>query len=177
MHVIRAEEQGNIEAKDSESDEEDVDGLQQAWENLKSSENYLCKENIFELAKTFRVTDGKWIFSAPTGEEADYLWSLVAKGIANGSTLASEAKISVKQNSDAFEHVVCIYNNNFLNKEQVYESERTIRSLGIKCPMHYKPDVFTCLGVYENNQWNLAPSIYTSNFDDITNQFIIEEVL
>jgi hypothetical protein len=170
--------------EDDNSDEDDSSDddkirLQDAWEEMQASGRFICKEKIFELAKTYNVTHGKWMFWVSTGGKGDYLWSLVAKGISSGSTLAKSAKISATErdleNKDAFEHVVCIYNDNFLDKDQVYESERTIRSLGIKCPLHYKPDVFTCLGVYRNNPWNLRPTIYTSNFDILKNQSIIEE--
>lgn len=175
IHVIRSEKTKNIN-----SDEVDVLGLQEAWENLKASERDISKDKIFELANNFRVTAGKWMFWVATGGKGDYLWSLVAKGIANGNTLAKQAKISAceqgKEGPDKNEHVVCIYNDNFLDKDQVFESERTIRSLGIKCQLQYKPDVFTYLGVYRKNPWNLRPTIYNSNFDVIRNQSIIEEV-
>ncbi|XP_061163638.1 UPF0696 protein C11orf68 homolog [Saccostrea echinata] len=176
IHVIRSEDRRNR----NDSDEIDVLGLQEAWENLEASEREICKDKIFELANNFRVTAGKWMFWVSTGGKGDYLWSLVAKGIVSGNTLAKQAKISAsemgKEGPDANEHVVCIYNDDFLDKDQVYESERTIRSLGIKCQLHYKPDVFTLLGVYRKNPWNLRPTIYTSNFDVIRNQSIIEEV-
>ncbi|XP_062569894.1 UPF0696 protein C11orf68 homolog, partial [Saccostrea cucullata] len=176
IRVVRSEKS----KYENDSDEMDVLGLKEAWENLKASARDISKDKIFELANNFRVTAGKWMFFVSTGGKGDYLWSLVAKGIVNGNTLARKAKISAstlgRECPYANVHVVCIKNDNFCDEDQVYESERTIRSLGIKCQLQYKPDIFTRLEVYKNNIWNLRPTIYISNFDVISNATIIKEV-
>lgn len=121
--------------------EKDLEGLGKIWQALNKSQKHICPEKVFELARDFRVTCGKWMFWVSYGGKADHLWSLVAKGVASGKTLASQAKISTYEKTGyETDHVVCIYNGNFLDEEQVYESERTIRSLGIKCSLHYKPE-------------------------------------
>ena len=112
-----------------------------------------------------------------TGGKGDYLWSLIAKGIVNGRTLSTQAKINATEETEYCKiyHVICMYNKIFLDRDQMLESERTIRSLGIKGTLKYKPDVYTYLGVYRRNPWQLNPIIYTSNFDILKNQSIIEE--
>ena len=63
---------------------------------------------------------------------------------------------------DDAEHLVCIYNEDYQDKDQVMESERMIRQLGILCCMTYKPDIFTHLGIYKGNPWRIRPTLYMS---------------
>lgn len=165
IHIINQRNPKNIEG--------DIEGLEDAWDDLLASKREVCKERIFELAKNFRVLPGKWMFWVSPGGKGDHFWSLIAKGVASGKTLATHAKMSALEENTS--HVVCIYNDNFLDEEEVYESERTIRSLGIKCSLHYKPDVFTYLGVYGMNPWGIRPTIYISHFDILKNQSIIRK--
>ena len=47
--------------------------------------------------------------------------------------------------------VVCIFNKDFLDFEEVCESEKTIRDLGLKLRLSYKPNVFTELDIFSQN--------------------------
>ena len=91
---------------------------------MKTSEKFICKESIFDLSITYNVTDGKWMFCVSSARKGDYLWSLVAKGITSGNTLADSAKIGGTErdldNRDDFEHIDCIHVN-FVDKYQVKE--------------------------------------------------------
>ena len=42
------------------------------------------------------------------------------------------------------------------------KAESLLRSAGLMDDLHYKPDIFTHLGIYRNNIWGIRPSIYTS---------------
>ena len=164
-------------SQDDDDDDDDDDGLIEAWETLISSGRYISREKVFELAKKYKCTCGKWMLFVSSGGKGDYLWSLIAKGIVNGRTLSTQAKINATEETEYCKsyHVICMYNKNFFDRDQMLESERTIRSLGIKGTLKYKPDVYTYLGVYRRNPWQLNPIIYTSNFDILKNQSIIEE--
>nr|XP_022329942.1 UPF0696 protein C11orf68 homolog [Crassostrea virginica] len=190
IHVRRSDEEEEKEEDDTEEesddsnddddsdDDSDADELQETWEKWIASGQHVSREKIFELAKEYECTHGKWMLFVSTGGKGDYLWSLIAKGIVNGRTLSTHAKISATEETEYCEssrHVICMYNKNFLDRDQMLESERTIRSLGIKGTLLYKPDIYTHLGVYTNNPWLLNPVIYTSNFDILKNQSIIEE--
>ena len=109
------------------------------------------------------VLTGKWLFHVSTGLKADHIWSLVARATAKGS-LGTSAKVSAFE-GDSHTHVVCIYNEDYTKTEQVLELENKIRAIGIKCQLLYKPDVFTYLGIYRKNTWNIRPSIHESVFD------------
>ena len=144
---------------------------------LQSSGRPITVDAISSLAKVHNITDGKWLFHVDTGFKADYLWSIVAKAIVNRDILAETAKMSPSDpRQNDYQHVVCVYNKNYLDYEQVLNSENGLRKIGIKCPLYYKPDVFTCLGIYRNNQWGLRPTLYISNYDIIKSESRVEDV-
>ena len=60
------------------------------------------------------------------------------------------------------EHVICVYNPNYQDVAQVMRVENLIRSAGITNDLLYKPDIFSALGIYRNNQWGFRATIYTS---------------
>ncbi len=42
------------------------------------------------------------------------------------------------------------------------KAESLLRSTKVLVDLHYKPDIFTILGIYRNNNWGFRPSIYMS---------------
>ena len=42
------------------------------------------------------------------------------------------------------------------------KAESQLRSAGLLGELHYKPEIFSHLGIYRNNVWGFRPSIYTS---------------
>jgi len=168
--VLRPEDDNNDNNEDFDPDE-----MMDEWQKVNASGSInITKEYVFELARKHKCTSGKWLVTTRPGIETDRLWAIIAKGIANGETLASHAKVSAHEGPD-IRHVFCIYNDNFLDKEQVMENERTIRELGIKRALTYKPDVYTYLGIYRKNRWKIRPTIYTSNWDILKKGTIIKE--
>lgn len=142
-----------------------VAGMLDAWDQLLSTSGRPRNEKtVVELAKNFGVTSGKWLFFVNCGGKADHLWNIVAKGIISGQLTCDSAKISVMDEEDD-EHAICMYNPDFTDKDQVIEAESSIRKLGIKCCMQYKPDAYTYLGIYGGNPWGMYPYILKSNFD------------
>ncbi|XP_071159983.1 UPF0696 protein C11orf68 homolog [Mytilus edulis] len=174
------EDEDDEDEDDEDEDDEDMDleGLHQMWEDIQKSNRPINVETISDLARIFKVTCGKWLFYAESGAKADHLWSIVAKAIVKGEIPCHSAKVSpiedCGENKDKFEHVVCVYNDNYLNEEEVMDCEHGLRKIGIKCPLMYKPDVYTYLGVYRNNPWDLRPSLYRSDYDVISGKSKID---
>ncbi|KAL5009409.1 hypothetical protein ScPMuIL_014990 [Solemya velum] len=167
----------SIESDKFYSPHRDVIGLQDSWEKLQQSGRPISITTITELAKMHNVTDGKWLFYVDTGLKVDHLWTLVSTGIANGTLNASSAKVStVNDLSGDTEHVICIYNTDFTDLSQVEGLNQEIRRIGIKCMLQYKPDVYTLIGIYRNNQWGLRPTIYQSSFDIGTGQSNVSQL-
>lgn len=141
----------------------DVTGLQESWELLLSSGRPVTFNTIKELALNHNVLSGKWLMHLDTGFKVDYAWECIARAVLNGKI--SSAKVSPRAPGPDTNHVICVYNDNFTEEEQVMQLDAAIRAAGVKCLLSYKPDVYTYLGVYRNNRWKLCPTIYESKFD------------
>ena len=154
-------------------DERDLDGLSNTWEHYLKTNQPVKYEVIKQMAQNHNVKSGKWLFFAESGGKIDQLWSVVAKAIIESNDLpCNAAKVSSYDGSSS--HVVCIYNNDFTNSDQVMRAEQAIRNMGIKARLLYKPDVYTLLGVYSGNPWGLTPNILVSNFDLMKGSSVIE---
>ena len=148
----------------------DVDGLLESWERLLESGRPVCLQTITELAHMHKVLTGKWLFHVTTGLKVNHVWEIVARTTVNGE-LGTSAKVSPYEGKqgESYRHVVCVYNDDFTNTEEVLALENKIRACGIKFQLLYKPDAFTHLGIYRNNAWKLRPTIHESVFDLATN--------
>ncbi|XP_026876769.1 UPF0696 protein C11orf68 homolog [Electrophorus electricus] len=141
----------------------DVSGLQENWERLLASGRPITFQTIKELALNHNVRTGKWLMHLDTGFKVDHAWECVARAVLDGKIL--QAKVSPRDPKSNVKHVICVYNHNFADEEQVMQLDAAIRAVGVKCPLTYKPDVYTYLGIYRNNRWKLCPTIYESKFD------------
>lgn len=94
----------------------------------------------------------------PYSPQIDEMWTTLAKAVVGG-TLGSAANVFAGDNET---YVICIYADDFINKEEVWAAERSLRKLGVKFPLRYKPNIFTTLGIYAGNEWQLIPTIYRS---------------
>jgi len=146
--------------------EEDLEGLSESWDKLQILKTHIDKETVWRLAKEHGCTTGKWMYWIKAGVRADAFWTKIATAIMTGTLIAKTAKISPYPLADEeYNHVCCIYNKNFLDKEEVFKLEEGLRGLGLKGKLVYKPDVYTYLEIYRNNPWRVKPCIYSSMFD------------
>lgn len=145
------------------ADEPDLGGLSDSWEEMLDSGRTVNFQNIKELALNHNVKSGKWLFFSDSGGKVDHLWYIVATNIINNMLPCNSAKVSTYERTGR--HVICIYNNDFSDQEQVLGAEQAIRQMGIKSKMMYKPDVYTMLNIYHGNQWRIPAHIMYSNYD------------
>lgn len=141
----------------------DVEGLQEGWEKLLDSGHPATFQTVRELALNYRVLSGKWLMHLQTGFKLDHAWESVARAVLDGKI--SSAKVSPYNPSGSARQVICVYNQNFTDESAVIRLDSIIRATGVKCPLYYKPDVYTYLGIYRNNRWKICPTIYESKFD------------
>lgn len=141
----------------------DVTGLQESWERLLASGRPVSFQTVKELALNHGVLTGKWLMHLDTGFKVDHAWECVARAVLDRKI--SVAKVSPRDPKSDSKHVICVYNKNFTDENQVMRLDAVIRATGVKCPLSYKPDVYTYLGIYRNNCWKLCPTIYESKFD------------
>lgn len=135
---------------------------------LQNSGKPVNLESLTTIAREHRATIGKWMIWTRTGEEVDDLWKTVAGGVVDGSigpVCRSDVAAKVSPNDGSGQNVICVYNDDFADDEEVRELERTLRAAGIRKALRYKPDIYSQLGVYRNNRWGLRPTIYESLYD------------
>ena len=154
--------------------EDDLKGLRESWDKLQASGRPINKETVKELAVNHKVLCGKWMFWAQSGGKIDHFWTLVARNIIERGLCASaKVSTSVKENAS---HVVCIYNSDWTNTEQVLQAEKAIRGIGLRCKLLYKPDVYTHLGIYKKNPWGIRPTIWNSVYDIVKRVSVVENL-
>ncbi|KAM4564117.1 UPF0696 protein C11orf68 homolog [Fundulus diaphanus] len=141
----------------------DVAGLQESWEQLLASSRPVSFQTVRELALNHGVLSGKWLMHLDSGFKVDHAWECVARATLEGKI--SVVKVSPYNPKTEGRQVICVYNQNFTDEGDVVRLDSVIRATGVKCPLSYKPDVYTYLGIYRNNRWKLCPTIYESKFD------------
>lgn len=117
-------------------------------------------DDAFQLASKYHITTGKWMIFA-THDSIDRIWEDIVVAMFEGE-LSHVISMKVSPRNDSNDrHVICIYNNNFLNKKEVFESEASLRKV-YHGTLTYKPDIFTYLGIYKQNEWKIKPTLYVS---------------
>ncbi|XP_061769812.1 UPF0696 protein C11orf68 homolog [Nerophis ophidion] len=141
----------------------DVRGLQEDWDQLVSSGRPVNFQTVKELALNHGVLSGKWLMHMDCGFKVDHAWECVARATLDGKIY--QVKVSPHDPVKGGKQVICAYNKNFTDEDDVVRLDMHIRASGVKCPLVYKPDVYTYLGIYRNNRWNICPTIYESKFN------------
>lgn len=141
----------------------DVTGLQESWERLLASGRSITFQTVKELALNHGVLSGKWLMHLDTGFKVDHAWECVARAVLEGKICS--AKVSPRDSKPDSNHIICVYNQSFTEEDQVMRLDAIIRATGVKCPLSYKPDVYTYLGIYRNNCWKMCPTIYESKYN------------
>lgn len=103
---------------------------------------------------------GKWlIFCSP--DRVDEIWRSVSKSMLDGelAKVAVCAKASTA-GRDSAKHVICVYSQDYANKDDVGRCLAALRRLGIKAHISYKTDGQTKAGIYSTRERPVA--IYTS---------------
>jgi len=135
-----------------------------AWDSFKGEKTM---EVVNNLADEFNVKGGKWLCHLPTGL-VDQVWCKLATTMMCGGLGPSVYMVKVSPKPDINpeqsrgEHVICVYNTDYKDTEQVMRVETLLRSAGVTTNLTYKPDIFSALGIYRNNKWGFRPTIYHS---------------
>ena len=113
-------------------------------------------ETLDDLAERSGVLTGKWLIYR-NAAEVDRVWRTIAQATFKG-VLGRSAKVSTAA-SRREQHVICVYTDNYLNLEDVMRVRAKLRVLGFSEQLCYKPDLYTCLGIYDGTT-NLLPCRY-----------------
>ncbi|CAC5371706.1 unnamed protein product [Mytilus coruscus] len=116
--------------------------------------NLVTTTTLKTLAERYSLTKGKWMFFGETG--MDRLWRAVADGVFRGTIPTFSAIVSATDDN----HVICIYNNNFLNEADTFALRDGIRNAGIEKPLQYKPNIYKHLRMKSQNKWGIDPILH-----------------
>lgn len=133
----------------------DLEGLTRDFEALVAAET-VTVETLDQISKANNVVVGKWMVFAES-PKVDILWGKILhwvcterkKGLAKVSTWKQDEK-----------HVICVYVDDYTNKEEVNELRAALKKLGAKGKIGFKTDAYTHLNIYKQNPWNIRPSRY-----------------
>jgi hypothetical protein len=123
---------------------------------------WLAARSPLATASPFDETKvGKWlVFAGPN--HIDSTWALIASGVErnglNGSCL--QAKTSTVASLQKGRHVICVYTEDFGDRDQVGRCLVQLRGLGIGGRLQYKTDIQTHSGVYSGS--SVKASHYSS---------------
>ncbi|CAC5371708.1 unnamed protein product [Mytilus coruscus] len=117
------------------------------------------KSGITKIAKggTRRVTQPKYEVAGQSLEDSLEEYPVFSKWVEwcnKGNNSYFSAKVSAARN-ETDKHVICIYNDNFLNEADVFALRDGIRNAGIEKPLKYKANIFTHLGIDRQNKWGI----------------------
>ena len=147
----------------SDSDSDSVLDAMEYWNHMPNKN----QKGLVDVARIFKIKVGKWMVHVPS-EKVDEVWGLIATAIFNedfGSAVLT-AKVSPKNEENSVEdpimHVICVYTSDFTDMQEVVKAENVLRNLGIRIDLKYKPDLYTYLGIYRGNPYNILPRVYSS---------------
>lgn len=106
---------------------------------------------IDEIAEKMGVLSGKWLVFIQR-EYVDELWDKIEKLASDGKIWSAKISTSIHPWSSRGKHVVCVYTENYLDKQDVMRVRRILKEIGVEARLSYKPDIYTLLGIYSDNR-------------------------
>jgi hypothetical protein len=94
----------------------------------------------------------------PPTELVDQAWQRISCGMYTGALSVTTAKVSPLTSEQ--NHVICVYTDDFTDRDDVMKVRQQLRLLGWTQQLQYKADTYTHLGIYSNNDYNIPPCIY-----------------
>ncbi|KAJ5918062.1 hypothetical protein N7454_010437 [Penicillium verhagenii] len=124
------------------------------------------EKNILALAHETGVTAGKWMLF-PSVKKVDSTWATLVTALDTGKVQA-DAKVAADDGSGSEKsRLICVYTENFADKENVKKVLRMLLNEGIfepaaTGPIYYKSDAFTLLNINSKNEYGLKASMFSS---------------
>lgn len=108
------------------------------------------------------ITKMFWQILFFSRSKIDATWTAIAKAVVSGTSGTAANMFESDSGEQESYYVICVYTEDFTNKEEVWAAEQSLRKLGITEILRYKPDIYTTLGIYSGNEWGIRPTIYQS---------------
>jgi len=105
------------------------------------------------IAKEMDLLSGKWLIFIQR-EYADELWNKIEKLANEGKIWSAKISTLVHPWASRGTHVICVYTENYLDKQDVMRVREILTEIGVGSKLSYKPDIYTVLGIYSDNKEN-----------------------
>lgn len=92
---------------------------------------------------------GKWCIFV-SRSEVDEQWSKIKQVIKEGKLLVAKVSTAASLKSET-EHVVCVYTEDWSDKEELKRTRQVLKEIGFESPLGYKRDIETKNRVYGSN--------------------------
>ncbi|KAJ3539911.1 hypothetical protein NMY22_g4519 [Coprinellus aureogranulatus] len=166
----------SVDRSPKEQARADIEGLTESFKALVESGQDITPSVIDNLALKHNVLVGKWLIYVDS-EQVDDLWAKIVRLVCLERKKGS-AKVSSRTRSgrrpdgcgdeegegggsrDRQGHLICVFTNDFRDEKEVMALRDGLRRAGVNWKIGFKADVYTELGIYENNPWNLHPNRY-----------------
>ncbi|KAF1320451.1 hypothetical protein FI667_g12316, partial [Globisporangium splendens] len=158
IYVASAHPQ-HVRSQQQSAQRRDPHGLQCAWRDLcERIDLQPSAAHIHAFAQRFHVLSGKWMVFCRR-QEVDDMWRRVAEAVVSGA-LGISAKVSPAAPDAQRTHLICVYVNDYTNREDVFRVRETLRRMGVTKRLSFKADAYTHLRIYHGNEWGIHESIF-----------------
>ncbi|KAF8965488.1 translation initiation factor eIF 4e-like domain-containing protein [Flammula alnicola] len=130
-------------------------GLAADFQSLLSGDN-VTVDTLDQISKTNNVLVGKWMVFEESSK-IDMLWGKILHHVCV-ERQKGLAKVSTWKEGER--HVICVYVDDYTDREEVDSLRKALRTLGVKGKIGFKTDAYTHLNIYKDNPWKLRPSRY-----------------
>ncbi|KAG6850184.1 hypothetical protein C0991_010684 [Blastosporella zonata] len=116
-------------------------------------------EVLDALAHAHGMLSGKWLIYAKP-HQIDDLWSRIVTAVIANAPAGTGASAKVSPAREGEPHVICVYVDDYSDAEKVGRVRDALRRVGVRWRIGFKPDIYTHLGIYKENEWRIRPSRY-----------------
>ncbi|GAB6033763.1 hypothetical protein CHUAL_013887 [Chamberlinius hualienensis] len=148
----------------------DYELLTTEWNKLIGSGENITYKHIHTLAVNSEVKCGFWTVHVCTGVNyVDLIWKRVVHELIEGDlkNICFSVQVSpwCADQKQPCTHRIKIWNDDFTSDEVVMKIHDVLRKIGVRTVIRYKPNAYSSLMIYRNNEYNVIPSLIVSTFD------------
>ena len=171
-NMMDLDEEDIKDVEEDDEDEEDGDNAmphfvkvalaKHEWKVLEKEGGQMSLDCVNTIASKYDIKVGKWMRHL-FRRNVDKVWQQLALSMLEGRLgPVHSMKVSPADDESNERHVICIYNPDYQNRDEVMRAENLLRQARVLGDLNYKPDIFTYLGIYRFNEWGIKPTIYNS---------------
>eukprot|EP01052_Picozoa_sp_SAG31_P019708 SAG31_NODE_1449_length_8308_cov_2.319893_4_plen_518_part_00 len=128
-------------------------------------------DQLLEVARRTGCATGKWLVFADAAT-VDQVWGRIATAVVAGHLdYSAQVSTQMQQQANPGNYVICVYVAACHDHGAVTRVACAL-TVGLRLELRagFKPDIFTALGIYNNNKWGIPPTIFQDVRDNAMSQ-------